>query len=101
MCIRDRANAAVSKDASDANKQKLSEEETAVVEAQKTVDYAYKNYSNSYTLQTFTYPTRHERGVTKRSELIAPTDAELLAARAAYELDTTNLSDAQNYLDVL
>jgi RND family efflux transporter MFP subunit len=39
--------------------------------------------------------------VTKRRELIAPTDAELLAARAAYELAQANLEDAQNYLDIL
>jgi len=95
------AKAAFAKDPSDANKQKLSEAESALAEAQKTVDYAYNNYSNSYTLQTFTYPIRNDKGVTKRRELIAPTDAELLAARAAYELATTNLKDAQNYLDVL
>ena len=95
------AKAAVAKDASDTNKQKLSEAESTVAETQKTVDYTYNNYSNSYTLQTFTYPIRNDRGVTKRRELIAPTDAELLAARAAYELAITNLNDAQNYLDVL
>jgi len=95
------ANAASAKDASDANKQKLSEAKSALAEAQKTVDYAYTNYSNSYTLQTFTYPIRNDKGVTKRRELIAPTDAELLAARAAYELAITNFNEAQDYLDVL
>jgi HlyD family secretion protein len=94
------AKTALANDASDANKQKLSAAETTVAEAQKTVDYAYDNYSNSYTLQTFTYPIRNDKGVTKRRELIAPTDAELLAARAAYELATTNLNDAENYLEV-
>ncbi len=93
--------ATVEKDAPDANKQKLSEAESAVADAQKTVDYAFNNYSNSYTLQTFTYPIRNDKGVTKRRELIAPTDADLLAARAAYELAIANLNDAQNYLDVL
>ena len=95
------AKAAVAKNASNANKQKLSEAESAVADARKTVDYAYNNYSNSYTLQTFTYPIRNDKGVTKRRELIAPTDAELLAARAAYELAVANLNEAQNYLDVL
>jgi hypothetical protein len=95
------AKAAVAKNDSDANKQKLSTAESAVAEAQKTVDYAFNNYSNSYTLQTFTYPIRNDKGVTKRRELIAPTDAELLAARAAYELAIANSNDAQNYLDVL
>jgi HlyD family secretion protein len=95
------AQAAYAKDTSDANKQKVSEAVSAVDAAQQTVDYAYKNYSNSYTLQTFTYPIRNDKGVTKRRELIAPTDAELLAARGAYELAIANLNDAQNYLDIL
>ncbi len=95
------AQAAVAKDNSDANKGQLSMAEAAVTAAQKTLDYAYKNYSNSYTLQTFTYPIRNDQGVTKRRELIAPTDAELLNARAAYALAVSNLNDAQNYLDVL
>jgi multidrug efflux pump subunit AcrA (membrane-fusion protein) len=95
------AKAAVEKDASDANKQKLSEAESKLAEAQETLTYAYYTYANSYTVQTFTYPIRNDNGVTKRRELIAPTDAELLAARAAYELAVTNLNDAQNYLDVL
>ena len=95
------AKAEVAKDNSDANQQKVSQSEAAVADAQKTVDYAYKNYSNRYTLQTFTFPIRNDNGVTKRRELIAPTDADLLGARAAYELAVTNLEDAQNYLDVL
>ena len=99
--VLESAQAAVAKDDSDANKQQLSKAEAAVAAAQKALDYAYKNYSNSYTLQTFTYPIRNDRGVTKQRELIAPTDAELLNARAAYALAVSNLSDAQNYLDVL
>jgi len=99
--VLESAQAAVAKDDSDANKQQLSKAEAAVTAAQKTLDYAYKNYSNSYTLQTFTYPIRNDRGVTKQRELIAPTDAELLNVRAAYALAVSNLSDAQNYLDVL
>jgi len=99
--VLESAQAAVAKDDSDANKQQLSKAEAAVAAAQKTLDYAYKNYSNSYTLQTFTYPIRNDRGVTKQRELIAPTDAELLNVRAAYALAVSNLSDAQNYLDVL
>jgi len=95
------AKAAVAKDASDTNKRQVVQAGAAVADAQKTVDYAYENYSNSYTLETFTFPIRNDNGVTKRRVLIAPTDAELLGARAAYELAVTNLEDAQNYLDVL
>jgi HlyD family secretion protein len=95
------ARAAAEKDPSDANKQKVSEAQAALTKAQKTLDYAYYNYSDSYTKQTFTYPIRNDHGTTIRRELIAPTDAELLAGHAAYDLAKANLSDAQNYLDVL
>ena len=95
------AKTAVEKDPSDANKQKVAEAESALVEAQETLTYAYYAYSSSYTLQTFTYPIRNDKGTTIRRQLIAPTAAELLAARATYELALANLDDAQNYLDVL
>lgn len=95
------AKAAAEQEPLEANKQKVSEAEKKLAEAQRTLEYAYYNYSNSYTLQTFTYPIRNDKGTTVRRELIAPTDAELLAARAAYELAQSNLEDAQNYLDIL
>jgi HlyD family secretion protein len=95
------AQATAGQDPSDTNQQKVSEAESELAEAQETLDYAYYNYSNSYTLQTFTYPIRNDKGTTVRRELIAPTDAELLAARAAYELAQANLEDTQNYLDIL
>jgi RND family efflux transporter MFP subunit len=95
------ATAAAEKDLSDANKQKVSEAEAALTEARETLDYAYYNYSNSYSLRTFTYPVRNDKGVTIRREYKPPTEAELLAGHAAYELAKANLEDAQNYLDVL
>jgi multidrug efflux pump subunit AcrA (membrane-fusion protein) len=95
------AKAAAEQDPSEANKQNVSEAEAMLAEAQETLTYAFYNYSNSYTLQTFTYPIRNDQGTTIRRELIAPSDAELLATRAAYELAQANLADAQNYLDIL
>jgi HlyD family secretion protein len=95
------AKAALEQDASDANKQKVSEAEANLKKAQESLSYAYYNYSSTYTQETFTYPIRNDKGVTIRRDLIAPTDAELLAARAAYELAAANLADAENYLDVL
>ena len=95
------ANSALAQDASDANKQKLAKAEANLKKAEDGLSYAYYNYSNSYTLDTFTYPIRNDKGVTIRRDLIAPTDAELLAARAAYELAAANVADAQNYLDIL
>ena len=95
------AKAALEQNASDANKQKVSEAEASLKEAQDNLSYAYYNYSSTYTQETFTYPIRNDKGVTIRRDLIAPTDAELLAARAAYELAAANVSDAKNYLEVL
>jgi HlyD family secretion protein len=95
------AKAALQLDGSDANKQKVSEADANLVKAQDALSYAYNNYSSTYTRDTFTYPIRNDKGVTIRRDLIAPTDAELLAARAGYELAAANLSDAQNYLDIL
>ena len=95
------AKSAFEQDASDANGEKLAEAESSLTKAQETLSYAYVNFSNTYTLETFTYPIRNDHGTTIRRDLIAPTDAELLAARAAYELAASNLYDAQNYLDIL
>ena len=95
------AKATLEQDASDANKQKVSEAEADLKKAQNNLSYAYYNYSSTYTRETFTYPIRNDKGVTIRRDLIAPTDAELLAARAAYELAAANAADARNYLDVL
>jgi multidrug efflux pump subunit AcrA (membrane-fusion protein) len=95
------AKAALEQDASDANKQKVSEAEASLKKAQDNLSYAYYNFSSTYTRETFTYPIRNDKGVTIRRDLIAPTDADLLAARAAYELAAANVADARNYLDVL
>ncbi len=95
------AKAALEQNASDANKQKASEAEASLKKAQDSLSYAYYNYSSTYTQETFTYPIRNDKGVTIRRDLIAPTDAELLAGRAAYELAAANVADARNYLDVL
>jgi HlyD family secretion protein len=97
----DVAKAAAEKDASDANKQNVLDAESALAKAQEALNYVYYAYSSDYTVNTFTYPIRNDNGITVRKELIAPTDAEVSAARAAYEFAKANLEDAQNYLDVL
>jgi multidrug efflux pump subunit AcrA (membrane-fusion protein) len=95
------AKSAFEEDGSSTNQQKLSETEANLTKAQETLSYVYYNFSSAYTLNTFTYPIRNDHGITIRRDLIAPTDAELLAARAAYELAASNLYDAQSYLDIL
>lgn len=95
------AQVAATKDPTDANKQKVSEAEAALSKAQETLDNVLKQYSSSYTVQTFTYPIRNDKGTTVSKELLAPTDVDISAVQAAYELAAANLSDAQNYLDIL
>lgn len=95
------AQANVTKDPTDANKQQVSQAEAILKKAQDALTSAYYNYSDAYTIETFTYPVRNDKGTTIRRDLIVPTDAELLATRAAYELAQANLYDAQNYLDIL
>lgn len=97
----DMATAAAEKDPSDENNQKVEEAKSVLSKAQKARNYAYHTYATSYTQNTFTYPIRNDNGITIRKDLIAPTDAEILAARAAYDLAKANLNDSQNYLDVL
>jgi multidrug efflux pump subunit AcrA (membrane-fusion protein) len=89
------------RDLQEANGQEIKAAEEALAKARETLDYAYYNYSSSDTRETFTYPIRNDHGVTIRRDLIAPTDADLLAGRAAYDLAKANLEAAQNYLDVL
>jgi multidrug efflux pump subunit AcrA (membrane-fusion protein) len=95
------ATAVAEKDPSDGNKQLVEETKLSLTKAQEALNYIYYAYSSNYILQTFTYPVRNDNGVTLRKGLDAPTDAEILAARAAYDLAKATLNDAQNYLDIL
>jgi len=97
----DVATATAEKDLSDANNQLVEDAKLGLAKARESLNYVYYTYSSDYTLQTFTYPVRNDNGVTIRQDLTAPTDAEILSARAAYDLAKANLNDAQNYLDIL
>jgi len=92
---------AAEKDPSNENKQKVVLAETNLAQAEKVLDSVMFNYASNYTLQTFTYPVRNDKGGTTNKQLFAPTDVDISAARATYELAKANLSDAQNYLDIL
>ena len=95
------AKAQAEKDATEVNKQKVAETETALTRAEEILTAVKYQYSSNYTLQTFTYPVRNSKGVTTSRQLFAPTNVEISAAQATYELAKANLNDAQNYLDVL
>ena len=95
------AKAQTEKDSTEVNKQKVAKTETALTKAEKILTAIKYQYSSNYTLQTFTYPIRNSKGVTTSRQLFAPTNVEISAAQASYELAKANRSDAQNYLDVL
>jgi HlyD family secretion protein len=95
------AKAEAEKDAIEENKEKVTNAETALAKAKEILSAVTYQYSSNYTLQTFTYPVRNSNGITTSRQLFAPTNVEISAAQAAYELAKANLSDAQNYLDVL
>jgi len=97
----DMATAAAKNDPSDENNQKVEDAKSGLAKAQEVLSYVYFNYATDYIQSTFTYPIRNDNGITIRKDLIAPTDAEVLAAQAAYDLAKANLNDAQNYLDIL
>src|SRR5258706_272552 len=81
--------------------QKVTNAESTLTEMQNILAKAQNDYTGKYVLQMFIYPVRNSKGVTTSRELFAPTDVEISAAHATYEIAIANLNDAQNYLDVL
>ncbi|MBK9927580.1 MAG: efflux RND transporter periplasmic adaptor subunit [Anaerolineales bacterium] len=95
------AKDAVGQDASDENKQLLTIAETALENTEKILAQAKRDYEGKYLFQEYYFPVRNDNGITIDRQVFAPTEAEIATAQAAYELAKANLSDAQNYLDIL
>ena len=95
------AKAAAEKDPSAANQQKVTIAEAALAKTKTILAQAQNDYTGKYVLQKFIFPVRNSNGVTISRTLFAPSDTEIATAHAAYELAKANVSDAQNYLDVL
>lgn len=95
------AKAAAEKSPSAENTQKVTNAESTLTQMQNILAQAQNDYTGKYVLQMFIYPVRNSKGVTTSRELFAPTDVEISAAHAAYEIAIANLNDAQHYLDVL
>lgn len=89
-------------------KQKINEATTALTRAQTNLEAAQVKYVNEYVPNTFTYTVTdtedvdndHNTEETYR-EVAAPSEAEIAAARAAYQLAIENKNEAQAYLDLL
>ncbi len=89
-------------------KQKIEDTTKALARAQTNLGAARQKYINVYVPATFTYTItdtadRDGDGNTTETytEAVAPSQAEIAAARATYELAIENQKEAQAYLDML
>jgi len=86
---------------------KIDDAQAALNRAQTNLEAAKVRYVNEYVPATFTYTVSRQETVNQKvttvttTEVIAPSDAEVAAARAAYQLAIENQKEAQAYLDLL
>ena len=81
--------------------QKIDEATTALRRAQSNLQAAQLRYINDYAPATFTYTTTDEETGETHDEVVPPSDAEVAAARATYELAIETQKETQAYLDML
>lgn len=82
-------------------KKKIDGASAALSRAQNNLQAAQLRYVNEYVPATFTYTVTDEETGETHEEAVAPSDAEVAAARAAYELAIETQKEAQAYLDML
>jgi multidrug efflux pump subunit AcrA (membrane-fusion protein) len=82
-------------------KKKIDDATAALSRAQTNLDAAHLKYVNEYVPATFTYTVTEEETGKTHEEAVAPSDAEVAAARATYELAIEKQKEAQAYLDML
>ncbi|MBK9927582.1 MAG: efflux RND transporter periplasmic adaptor subunit [Anaerolineales bacterium] len=85
-------------------KKKVDEATATLDRAQKNLEAAKLTYINEYAPENFTFTytyTNDEDKETTTKEVIPPSDAEIAAARATYQLAVENQKEAQAFLDFL
>jgi HlyD family secretion protein len=82
-------------------KKKIDNATTDLNRAQTNLQAAQLKYVNEYVPATFSYTVTDETTGKTHQEVVAPSDAEVAAARAAYELAIEKQKEAQAYLDML
>jgi RND family efflux transporter MFP subunit len=82
-------------------KNKIDDATTALNRAQSNLDAAHLRYTNEYAPATFTYTITDETTGKTHTEVVPPSDAEVAAARATYELAIEKQKETQAYLDML
>jgi RND family efflux transporter MFP subunit len=78
---------------------KVKDAQKAVDAAQANLDQARLDYWNDYVPNTFLTIT--QEGHTRVKKIIAPSDEEIAAARAAYSLAIAQLQEAEDYLTAI
>jgi len=89
-------------------KKKIEEATAALAQAQNHLEAAQLTYINEYVPDTFTYTITDtedidgDKNIEETQEVsVAPSEAEIAAARATYELAIETQKEAQAYLDML
>lgn len=82
-------------------KKKIDDATAALDRAQRNLQAAKLNYTNVYAPAYFTYSVTDQTTGETTKEVVPPSDAEIAAARATYELALEKQKEAQAYLDLL
>ena len=82
-------------------KKKIDDATAAFNKAQSNLDAARLKYTNEYVPATFSYTVTDTTTGKTHIEVVAPSDAEVAAARATYELAIEKQKEVQAYLDML
>ena len=82
-------------------KKKIDDATATLNKAQNNLDAAHLRYTNEYVPATFTYTVTDATTGKTHTEAVAPSDAEVAAARATYELAIEKQKETQAYLDML
>lgn len=82
-------------------KKKIDDATTALSRAQTNLEAAHLRYTNVYAPATFTYTITDQTTGKTHTEVVPPSDAEVAAARATYQLAIEKQTEAQAYLDLL
>jgi RND family efflux transporter MFP subunit len=82
-------------------KKQIDNATTALSRAQSNLQAAQLKYTNEYAPAAFTYIVTDETTGESHTEVVPPSEAEVAAARATYQLAIEKQKEAQAYLDML
>ncbi len=82
-------------------KNKIDAATASLTRAETNLQAAHLKYVNEYAPATFSYTVTDETTGETHTEVVPPSDAEVAAARATYELAIETQKESQAYLDML